>query len=58
MTSDDAYRMIHKCLGGWIKGSLEDGFEDDPIRGDYTKDLMSMAAIMREIEGYTDVATD
>ena len=58
MSSDDAYRLIHKCLGDWISGALENGFEDDPLSGDYAKGLMMMAEIMREIEVHTDVATD
>jgi hypothetical protein len=58
MLSDDAFRLIHKALGEWVSGALEDGFQDDPIRGDYALDLMRIAQLMREIEGHTDVATD
>lgn len=58
MSSDDAYRLIHKALGDWIVNSLENGFDDDPLRGDYCANLLKMAQIMRNIEGHADVATD
>lgn len=58
MTSDDAFRMIHAALGAWVKGSLEDGFQDDPLRGDHTDDLLKMANILRDIERHTDVACE
>ena len=58
MSSDDAYGLIHKCLGDWICDILQNGFEFDPLSDNCANELLAIAQIMREIEEHTDVATD
>lgn len=56
--SSDAYRLIHSGLAGWIEGSIEDGFADDPHGQSeklYVDELMTLASRMRVIEGHTDI---
>lgn len=58
-TSNDAYRLIHMSLAGWLEGALENGFEIDPIgpsvEASPVDEYMLMAAKMREIEGHTEI---
>ena len=58
--SDDAYRLIHSALAGWIEGACADGFDGDPWDIDqdraYAEQLMRAAAWMREIEAHTNIS--
>lgn len=53
-TSQDAYKLIHEALGGWISVALEHGFEGEPNapRGgaSHVDGLVEMADTMGELE--------
>ena len=58
-TSEKAYQKIHEALGQWINGSLDCGFENDPLAMHggtrYVDNLLSLADRMRRIEEHTDI---
>lgn len=54
-TAHDAYKLIHKSLGFWIHGAIEDGFEFGPLEthgdGDcFVDELIGMADRMSKLE--------
>ncbi|MBO29516.1 MAG: hypothetical protein CML61_12315 [Rhodobacteraceae bacterium] len=62
LSAKDAYALIHKSLGAWVSGALEDGFEDSPMESGLASELLEMADLMltaeNKISGVTGITTE
>lgn len=52
----DCLKLIHKGLGDWIYGAIEDGFQSEPVtfregNASYAHELVAIAKLMEKIEG-------
>jgi hypothetical protein len=52
-TSNDAYKAIHSACSYWLMGCIEDGLQEGTEKE--IREMMTVANLMREIEGHTDV---
>lgn len=49
-SSTELYEALHYHLSIWVKYSLENGFEVDPMDHGYARGLIEIVDLMKELE--------